>query len=189
MTMEIVPLTSGHWDRFADLFGPQGACYGCWCTYFRLPPKEREANDREANKAHMRARVMAGPPPGILAVENDQAIGWLQVGPKADVPQWNSKRRVSAPQPDSQPEDGSVWAMSCFFVAKNARGKSVSRRLVAGGVEFARKNGARLIESCPMDSSKSPLSLFVGSSHVFREAGFEQVALRKEGRPLMRLVL
>lgn len=189
MAIEIVPLTPERWDAFAALFGPQGACYGCWCTYFRLPPKERQKNDREANKAHMKARVAAGPPPGVLAMDNGQAIGWLQVSPRADVPQWNSKRRVSAPLDDAPVEDNAVWAMSCFFVGKSARGQGVSRKLVRGGMDFARQNGARLIEACPMDTSKSPLSLFVGSTHVFGEAGFEEVALRKDGRPLMRIEL
>ena len=186
MAIGIVPLTPQHWDAFAQLFGKQGACYGCWCTYFRLAPKDRRNNDREANKSHMKQRVMVGPPPGILAVEEGIAIGWLQVGPRADVPQWNSARRVSAPLEDATANDPQVWAMSCFFVAKPARKRGLTRRLIESGLDFARLNGARLVEACPMDRSKSPLSLFVGSSHIFREAGFEQIALRKDGRPLMR---
>jgi hypothetical protein len=33
------------------------------------------------------------------------------------------------------------------------------------------------------------IGLYVGSSRVFEKAGFERVAERKAGRPLMRLVL
>ncbi|MEK1934037.1 MAG: GNAT family N-acetyltransferase, partial [Pararhizobium sp.] len=40
---EARPLTPDRWDDFATLFGPQGACYGCWCTYFRVSAKERQA--------------------------------------------------------------------------------------------------------------------------------------------------
>ncbi len=189
MAPEIAPLTPDQWDAFAELFGVQGACYGCWCTYFRLAPKDRQKNDRNANKAWMKQRIKAGPPPGILAFEEGQAIGWLQVGPRADIPQFNSARRVSAPLDDAPADDTSVWAMSCFFVAKAARRRGLSGHLINGGLDFARQNGARVVEACPMDRSKSPLSLFVGSSHVFEQAGFQQVALRKEGRPLMRKVL
>ncbi len=189
MAIEIVPLTPERWGAFAQLFGPQGACYGCWCTYFRLAPKVRRNNDREANKSHMKRRVMAGPPPGVMAMDNGIAVGWLQIGPRADVPQWNSSRRVSAPVEDAAANDPQVWAMSCFFVAKQARKRGMMRRLIDGGLEFARQNGARLVEACPMDSSKSPLSLFVGSTHVFCDAGFEEIALRKDGRPLMRYII
>ncbi|MBN9268739.1 MAG: GNAT family N-acetyltransferase, partial [Mesorhizobium sp.] len=61
----------------------------------------------------------------------------------------------------------------------------------AGGIEFARGSGARLIEGCPMDLSKDSRSigLFVGSSRVFERAGFQRVVERKPGRPLMRLAL
>ncbi len=63
--------------------------------------------------------------------------------------------------------------------------------MVAAGIDFARDNGARVLEACPMDSAKQSKSvgLFVGSTSVFVKAGFEQAALRKPGRPLMRMVL
>ena len=65
------------------------------------------------------------------------------------------------------------------------------RYLVEGGIEFARHNGARLVEACPIDLSRDSRSigLFVGSSRVFEKAGFERLVERKSGRPLMRLVL
>lgn len=189
MSITTAPLTSANWQAFADLFGPQGACYGCWCTYFRLPPKVRKANDREANRAFMQARVAAGPPPGILAFDDDRAVGWLQIGPRADVPQWNSPRRVSAPLDDAPADDPGVWAMSCFFVRPGARGRGITGTLVKSGIEFARQGGAKLIEACPMEASKSPLSLFVGRVSTFEKAGFEEIASRKDGRPLMRKTL
>ncbi|TIW21592.1 MAG: GNAT family N-acetyltransferase, partial [Mesorhizobium sp.] len=73
-----------------DLFGKQGACYGCWCTHFRLAPAVRRANDKQRNKDHIKARIEAGPPPGLLAFEDGKAVGWMQIGPRADVPEWNS---------------------------------------------------------------------------------------------------
>ena len=57
MTVSIAPLTPGLWPLFEDLFGRQGACYGCWCTYFRLPPAVRRDNDRKRNKDYIRARI------------------------------------------------------------------------------------------------------------------------------------
>jgi len=191
MSTSIKPLTPDLWPAFEDLFGKQGACYGCWCTHFRLPPAVRRENDRARNKDFIKARVEAGPPPGLLAFEDAVATGWMQIGPRADVPEWNNAGRVSAPLDEGDAADVSVWAISCFFIRTRARGKGLSHRLVEAGIGFARDYGARALEACPMDLSKDSRSvgLFVGSTRVFEKAGFSVAASRKPGRPLMRLAL
>jgi GNAT superfamily N-acetyltransferase len=191
VTTTIAPVTARLWPDFEDLFGKQGACYGCWCTHFRLPPAVRRENNRERNKDHIKARIEAGPPPGLLAFEDGKVVGWMQIGPRADVPEWNNQGRGSAPLDAADAQDAGVWAISCFYVRPKARGRGLTHRLVEGGIAFARGKGARLVEACPMDLSKDSrsISLYVGSSRVFEKAGFERVAERKAGRPLMRLVL
>ena len=191
MSTTIVPVTPERWPDFEDLFGKQGACYGCWCTHFRLPPAARRENDRERNKDHIRTRIEAGPPPGLLAFEDGRSVGWMQIGPRADVPEWNNSGRGSAPIEPTDAEDPSVWAISCFFLRSRVRGQGLTHQLVEGGIAFARSNGARLLEACPMDLSRDSRSigLFVGSTRVFEKAGFERVIERKAGRPLVRLVL
>ncbi|MER9236206.1 GNAT family N-acetyltransferase [Mesorhizobium sp. M0622] len=187
----IAPLTPELWADFEDLFGKQGACYGCWCTHFRLAPAVRRESNRERNKDHIKARIEAGPPPGLLAFEDGQAVGWMQIGPRADVPEWNNQGRGSAPIDPADATDPGVWAISCFFIRTKARGRGLSHRLVGGGIDFARESGAWLLEACPIDLSKDSRSigLFVGSSRVFEKAGFQRLVERKPGRPLVRLVL
>lgn len=191
MTNPILPLTPDRWADFEDLFGKQGACYGCWCTHFRLPPAVRRDNDRARNKDFIKARIVAGPPPGLLAYEAGRAVGWMQIGPRRDVPEWNNGGRVSAPLEPADADDPSVWAVSCFFLRASARGKGLTHRMVTAGIEYARDNGARLLEACPMDESRSSRSigLFVGSTRVFEKAGFTVATVRKPGRPMMRLAL
>lgn len=191
MSIAVAPLTPDLWPAFEDLFGKQGACYGCWCTHFRLPPAVRRVSDRERNKDHIRARIEAGPPPGLLALEEGSAIGWMQIGPRADVPEWNNKGRGSAPFEPEEAADPAVWAISCFFIRNKARGQGLTHRLVESGVGYARDNGARFVEACPMDQSRDSRSigLFVGSARVFEKAGFTRLVERKAGRPLMRKVL
>jgi predicted GNAT family acetyltransferase len=191
MNVTISPLSADLWPAFEDLFGKQGACYGCWCTHFRLPPAKRRENDRERNKDFIHARIEAGPPPGLLAFEDEKPVGWMQIGPRADVPEFNNAGRGSAPLAPEDAGDRAVWAISCFFIRSRARGKGVTHRLVEGGIDYARKNGARFLEACPMDQSKDSRSigLFVGSTRVFEKAGFERLVERKPGRPLVRIVL
>lgn len=191
MPARIVPLTPDLWTSFEDLFGKQGACYGCWCTYFRLSPKARREHTGEQRKQLVRARIEDGPPPGLLAFEDEQAVGWMQVGPRADVPQWNNTARSSAPLDRADVSDPSVWGISCFFIRRQARGRGLSHRLLAAGIDFARDHGARRLEACPMVLSKdaSSVGLFVGSKRVFDQAGFVVMAQKTTNRPLMRLEL
>src|SRR5262245_2446391 len=123
MSETVKPLTADLWPAFEDLFGKQGACYGCWCTHFRLPPAVRRQNDRQSNKDHIRARIEAGPPPGLLAFDGEKAVGWMQIGPRADVPEWNNARRASAPLETDHHTDPGAWAISCFFIRTSARGR------------------------------------------------------------------
>ncbi|WEX11708.1 GNAT family N-acetyltransferase [Chelativorans sp. AA-79] len=191
MAPVIVPLRPDLWPAFEDLFGKQGACYGCWCTHFRLPPAVRRENSGERKKDHMRARVEAGPPPGLLLFDGERADGWMQIGPRLDVPEWNNRGRASAPLEDGPADDPAVWAISCFFIRTSARGRGNTHALVRAGIDYARERGARVLEACPMLHSKDSRSigLFVGSQRVFEKAGFSIVAERKAGRPLMRLAL
>lgn len=185
------PLSPDLWGDFETVMGPQGACYGCWCTYFRMPAAVRRDTGAAEKKAHMRARVEAGPPPGLIGYLDGEPVGWVQVGPRADVPNWNSPRTVSRPLADPDAADPGVWALSCFFSVSRERGKGLSHRLLEAAISFARQGGARCLEACPIERAKQSKSvgLYVGPAAIFRAAGFAEVALRKEGRPLMRLVL
>ena len=188
MAVAIYPLVPERWPDFEALFGKQGACYGCWCTHFRLPPAVRRENDRARNKDVIKARIEAGPPPGLLAFDDGAPVGWMQIGPRADVPEWNNAGRGSAPLDPADAADPKVWAISCFFIRNAARGKGLTHRLVEAGVDYARSQGARVVEACPMEQSRDSrsLGLFVGSARVFDRAGFVRIAERKTGRPLMR---
>lgn len=185
------PLTPDRLAAFEALFGPQGACYGCWCTAFRLRPADRQALSGDQKRAIMADRITRGPPPGLLAFRGELPVGWMQIGPRADVPEWNNPRRATTPLPDGPADDQSVWAISCFFFASRERGRGLSHGFVQEGIRHARRHGARLLEASPMDQAKQSKSigLFVGSTAVFTRAGFTEVARQKTGRPLMRLAL
>lgn len=190
-TLAIHPLSAERAGDFVTLFGPSGACYGCWCQHFRLPPKLRQSLPAQDKRQIMLDRIEAGPPPGLIAYVGEVPAGWMQIGPRLDVPQWNNPRRASTPLPDGPAEDPAVWAISCFFFKAAERGRGLSHAMVAAGIAHARSNGARVLEACPMDQAKQSKSigLYVGSTRVFQRAGFAEVARQKPGRPLMRLVL
>ncbi|PZM16823.1 GNAT family N-acetyltransferase [Rhizobium tubonense] len=186
-----LPLTPDRWDDFETLFGPSGACYGCWCTHFRIPTAERKLMDGDAKKQFMKSRVMAGPAPGVLGYIGKRPVAWVQVGARSELPKWNSLNTVSRPLDSADADDPAVWAISCFFMNARDRGNGYSHRMLSAAVEFARSSGARIVEGCPIERTKQSKSvgLYVGSVRIFEAAGFSEVAKRKDGRPLMRLDL
>jgi predicted GNAT family acetyltransferase len=188
MVVRVEPLTPEHWPALEKLFGKQGACMGCWCTYWQLPRKQWEAARGAGAKRLFRQRVNEGPP-GVVAFIGDDAVGWLQIGPRADAPQWNGVRRVSAPLKESDAANERVWAATCFYVKSNARGRGVSEALLKGAVAFAKKKGARVIDACPIDGNASTGAAYVGRTVIFERANFREMARRKPNRPLMRLII
>lgn len=191
MHLDIHPVTTEFWPQLEALFGPQGACYGCWCSYFRLEPKLRAALGKDDKKQLLKDAAGAALPPGLIALDDGVPVGWVQVTPRAHVPRWNTSRTVSRPLDGDDPSDPGLWAISCFFIQSRHRGQGISHALLQAAVVHARDNGARIVEACPMLEAKQSKSvtLFVGSVSVFQKAGFETVSERKAGRPLMRKVL
>ena len=84
---------------------------------------------------------------------------------------------------------GPVFSISCFFVAKDARGDGVADRLLEAALAYARKKGARLVEAYPSDAGlerRPAADVWRGTVGQFERAGFEVVMRRKPARPIMR---
>jgi GNAT superfamily N-acetyltransferase len=191
-SVRTAPLTPDRWADLEKVFGGgRGDCGRCWCMYWRLPRREFEASLGHEARRLFRARVEAGPPPGLVAYRDGDPVGWVQVGPRADVPQWNGARRLTAPTADAPADDPRVWGISCFVTRAGCRRQGIAGDLLADAVACARKNGARVLDACPVDADgrRPPTALYHGIASTFRAAGFCEVARRRPDRPLMRLVL
>ena len=186
------PLTPERWPDVAAVFGAgRGVCSQCWCMYWRMPRRAFEAGLRTRTRRLFRERVRKGPPPGLIAYAGDEPVGWVQVGPRLDVPNWNGARRLTAPTPDAPAEDPRTWGISCFVTRVGWRGRGVGQHLLAAAMAWARDGGARVLDACPVDTDgkRHNVSLYHGVASTFRRAGFREVARRRADRPLMRLTL
>src|SRR5438128_10354209 len=83
MTYTVRPLTPALWPQLEALFGPAGACNGCWCMYWRIGSAYTK-RPREQNKVAFQRVVKKGPPPGILAFDLERVVGWCQITPRRD---------------------------------------------------------------------------------------------------------
>ena len=179
MNLETHPLTPDLWAALADLFGEKGACYGCWCMYWRIGNAYRK-RPRSENKAAFRKLVKLGPPPGLLAFHEGLPVGWCQVTPRDSLPwldrTWRLKRVDDIP----------VWCISCLYVRKGYRKKGVTSALIAAAVARARSAGAPCVEAYPLDAKLTPSASGTGYASTFARAGFTVVCRHTPPRPIMR---
>ena len=177
------PATPDRWADIEELFGERGACGGCWCMYWRLPRGEWTASKGLKNKNSLRKIVRSEQAPGVIAYDGSQPIGWCAVAPREEFTGL-SRSRVLKPV-----DDNPVWSITCLFVKKPYRRQGVSVRLIEAAVEFARKEGAQIVEGYPtaptMEKTPDPF-VYMGVPSAFVAAGFKEVARRSPSRPVMR---
>ncbi len=180
--LAIRPLTSERWPDLVKLFGPRGACAGCWCTWWRLPRAEFDAGKGEVNRRRQERYVKAGHVAGLLAYAGGEPVGWVAIEPREAYPRL-ARSRTLAPV-----DDRPVWSITCFFVARPHRGKGLTRVLIEAAVRFARSRGAAIVEAYPVELGREVADAWVytGSASTFRALGFEEVARRSRTRPIVR---
>jgi GNAT superfamily N-acetyltransferase len=181
--LSFYPLTPDRWDDFEGLFGPRGACAGCWCMWWRLTSQEFREGAGSVNRDKFRECVRERTPPGVLAYRDQMAVGWCAVAPRM-------KYRRLALSRILQPIDATpVWAITCLYVAKGNRQQGLTRRLIEAGCELAANFGASVVEAYPRispDKPSNPLALYTGTEGSFTRAGFHVVAKPTPVRRVMR---
>lgn len=173
------------WPALEALFGARGACGGCWCLAWRLPPKQWEAQKGEANKRAFERLVAAGEATGCLAFAGGEPVGWCSIGPRAVFPVLAHKRSLRTAW------DARTWSVTCFFIRKDWRGRGVSSRLLAAAVSLARERGATRVEGYPVVPSpgfggnKMPAAFaWTGLPQTFERAGFRRLEDTPGTRPI-----
>ena len=186
--MDVVELGEDTWPHLVDLFGPNGAVAGCWCTWFLQATSRITREHSEANRELLHERMRAGTPVGLLAMADGRAVGWVAVAPRPLYPRLATSK-ITRPV-DLGENLADVWSVTCFYVRKGMRRQGVAGELLAGAVDFARRSGARAVEGYPVvvaDGTKiGSGELYHGTLSGFLAAGFELVDRRSPKRALVR---
>lgn len=179
--IDVVPLDDSTWPVLEALFREGGDPRWCWCQYWRLRSRDFAALKVPQLRERLRG-LAAGPlPPGLVAIQGSgaaeaRALGWVGLGPRVDFERIVHSRVI--PKIDDRP----VWSITCFAVARGARGRGVARLLLDGALDFARLHGARTIEAYPVlpgpAGDVAPEAAFTGTWPMFERAGFTMVADR-----------
>jgi GNAT superfamily N-acetyltransferase len=183
LQLDIRPLTPETWDDFCTLFGPRGACGGCWCMFWRRSRRDFEAGKGAGNRRSMRRIVHSGTVPGLLAYAGTRPVGWVAVAPRD---QYSALGRSRILRPV---DDHPCWSISCLFVDRAYRNQGVSTALLEAACQHVQIEGGRVVEGYPVEpkTDKAPAAfVWTGLASAFRQAGFAECARRSPTRPIMR---
>lgn len=176
--MRIEPASAATWEALVDLFAHRGGLDTrfCWCMFWRVRSRDFSTATPAANRERLRSLVERGPPPGLVALEGDRAIGWVGLAPRPEYRRIEHSRvipRVEGPVP---------WSVNCFVVSRDARGSGVASSLLGAAVDHARAAGAAAVEGYPIDlggvdgGRVRDTSAYVGTRSMFERAGFRIAA-------------
>ncbi|MBE2998025.1 GNAT family N-acetyltransferase [Nocardiopsis sp. HNM0947] len=193
--VSIEPATAERWQDLEDLFGPTGAYGHCWCTFFRRRAKDHTAStncDRSVrgvdNKAELRRLTLEGRVPGLLAYDEEGPCGWVSVAPREDYIRLSRSRSLRP----ADPAEPGVWSLVCFWLPPRRRRRGAGTRLLDGAIEYARAEGARVLEAYPVDTAggRAPSAeVYTGTVEMFRRAGFSLAQHHASERTVARLEL
>ena len=189
MNLSFEPLTPARWPDLEAVFGAKGCSIArqCWCMAYRKTGSTKVTEGQTiaaTNRASLKRQVDAGQFTGLLAYSGDAPVGWLSFGPREDF-----KRLANSPimKPvDDQP----VWSIICFVVPAPQRRQGVAKALLDAAISYCREHGVTLLEAYPVDKAETqadPQTLWFGPRRMFDVVGFDEIACRKPGRPVLRL--
>lgn len=166
MGIEVRP--AERYDDIATMVGPKNPTSNvCWCLSYRIPGAENRSLAGPARGDRVR-RLLDEGPPGVLAYDGDEVVGWAAVHRRADTT-FATNRRI--PHLD----DLDVWSVWCIRVRPGHRGRGISHALLQGAVAFAASEGAPAVEGYPVDNEGRKVDLtmaYVGTRRLFERAGF-----------------
>jgi GNAT superfamily N-acetyltransferase len=154
--------------------------------WWKLRRSQYEKQKGAGNQRAFRRIVISGAPTGVLAYAGKQPVGWCAVAPREAYPVLDRSRVLR--RVDDQP----VWSVTCFYIPRPWRRSGLTTKLLEAAVQYARKQGAKIVEGYPQDprSGEMPDAFaWTGFVSAFRKAGFKEVARRSPSRPVMRRVV
>jgi GNAT superfamily N-acetyltransferase len=176
------PVTVETLKDFADFRNANPVFGACSCMRWRThatPFSRLTAKDRAVAFDTL---VGNGVPVGVLAYQGGIPIGWCSVAPRNTLPAL--KARWHPPGTDIT----RIWAVTCFYVDPRYRREGVSVRLLRAAVEYARAEGAKVVEGYPVEPGNDQHAS-AGFASTFRGAGFRDASFPGWTRRVMCNVL
>lgn len=133
------------WSDVETVFGTRGDPARCWCQFFKMPNAEWWNSPASKKSTRLHGQVTDDPvPPGLLAYLDGEPVGWCAVEPRTHYPLILRSKVVTIASTED-PDDESVWAISCFVVRVGKRRKGVGQALARAAVDWPRAHAAGVL--------------------------------------------
>jgi GNAT superfamily N-acetyltransferase len=190
-TPEFHAVTPDSWRDLVQLFEHHGNPGYCWCMYWRLRSSEYAKLNSPSRRRALERIIRAGTPVGILGYLDGEPVGWCSIAPR------ETYARLERSTTIKRIDDAPTWSVVCFFVSRKQRGQHLAVELLRAAVEYARSQGAQIVEGYPVEPRRdadgnlqeAASYNFMGHVSTFRKAGFRDVTPKDAGRRVMRWVV
>lgn len=141
----------------------------CHCIAWWVPTWDGWGERTASENLELRRELFArGEHDGYLLYVDAEPVAWCQAGPR--------DRLAKLVQQFELEPDPNTWAVTCFLLAPEQRGKGLARRLLNGVLEDLRARGVQRVEAFPKrGEGLDAADLWNGPERMFAAAGFEVV--------------
>ncbi len=182
MDLRLERLTQEREADFLALMGRDEHGGRCWCVAWWVPTWDEYV--AQSADEHRRVRddlFDRGVHDGYLGYVDGAPVGWMQVGPRDDLPK--------IAETFSLTPDPATWAISCFLLLAPYRGQGLGRRLFGGALDELRGLGVAAVEGYPLHGTGHEAEeVWTGPESLYLAAGFTEVT-RGPRRVVYRLEL
>lgn len=178
------------------MLGDRGQPARCQCQRYKIGNADWTPAPFQVRAAALSAAAGCGDPAaatcGLVAYLAGEPVGWCAVEPRSAYRVLlQSRSPVVWSGRAEDPDDDTVWAVTCFVTRTGFRRRGVSTALTAATVGYARDGGARAVEGYPMVTEPGKVvtwgELFVGTRQAFADAGYAEVGRPTKRRVVMRV--
>ncbi len=182
--LTIREITAMDFPVIAKLFGPDGACNGCWCMFWRMRLKDWHLRGQgETHRLQFQDLVEQSKVHAAIALVGGEPAGWVTYGPRESFPHVVYSRELKRAAPKE------TWSIVCFFIPPQWRGKGIANQLLGAAARYCKAHGAVEVEAFPIELAgpsrrKRPTDIYTGVATQFVTAGFTPLPRRGKLRAI-----
>ena len=172
------PLTPADAHRLTDYLSALDFTHapnwaGCFCRFYHTDCSMDEwiARDPSQNRQDTEAAIQSGTMHGMLALEDDRIIGWLNANHVSAYPRLKGFVEAYVQTP-------STGALVCFVIHPAYRGQGVATQLLNAALENFKADGITHVLGFPFEDPQHPQKAYHGSLSMYLKAGFTLVESR-----------
>jgi hypothetical protein len=183
---ELSPTT---WPDFEALFAKHNGVWGgCWCMFYHTKGEFLIKDHAPENKKAKKALVKRRRTHGIIVYSERTPVGWVQYGPRPELPRIDGSRTYRGLSLDSKGRR--LWRITCFFVDRNNRRKGVAGFGLNAALASIKKKGGGMVEGYPSTKPAKGASLmWSGTVSMFEGAGFDIASQLGKSSVVMRKIV